>query len=109
MGGDHRRIYNYNNFPDQRLDYLVHLRQFATISLVILIAFQIPFLINFFMSLKNGKLAGNNPWNANTLEWVAPSPPPHGNFAELPNCYRGPYEYSVPDREKDFWPQNEPA
>ena len=33
----------------------------------------------------------------------------HGNFAELPNCYRGPYEYSHPDREEDYWPQNEPA
>ena len=45
----------------------------------------------------------------NTLEWTAESPPPHGNWAELPSCYRGPYEYNVPGREKDYWPQNEPA
>ena len=56
-----------------------------------------------------GKKAGNNPWNANTLAWVAPSPPPHGNFgSELPTVYRGPYEYGTPGRAKDFWPQNEP-
>jgi cytochrome c oxidase subunit 1 len=109
MGGDHRRIYNYENFPELTTPHLQHLRQFATVSLVILIAFQIPLLINFFVSLKRGKIAGNNPWNANTLEWQATSPPPHGNFAELPNCYRGPYEYSAPDRESDFWPQNEPV
>jgi cytochrome c oxidase subunit 1 len=107
MGGDHRRIYNYNNFPELANDRMNHLREFATISLLVLCAFQVIFIINFFWSLKNGKVAGNNPWNANTLEWQAPSPPPHGNFAEMPNCYRGPYEYSAPNREKDFWPQNE--
>jgi cytochrome c oxidase subunit 1 len=109
MQGDHRRIYNYDNFPELANDRMNHLREFATISLLILLAFQLIFIFNFFWSLKNGKKAGANPYNANTLEWVAPSPPPHGNFAELPNCYRGPYEYSHPDREQDFWPQNEPA
>jgi cytochrome c oxidase subunit I len=109
MGGDHRRIYNYDNFPELANNHLNHLREFATISLIVLIMFQFVFIVNFFWSLKAGKKASNNPWNANTLEWVAPSPPPHGNFAELPNCYRGPYEYSHPDREQDFWPQNEPA
>jgi cytochrome c oxidase subunit 1 len=55
-----------------------------------------------------GKPAGKNPWKANTLEWTADSPPPHGNWPELPNCYRGPYEYSVPGREEDYWPQDVP-
>ena len=109
MGGDHRRIYNYNHFPEQAIEQLANYRQFATVSLLVLLAFQLLFIINFFWSLKAGKKAGNNPWNSNTLDWQAPSPPPHGNFAELPNCYRGPYEYSAPDREQDFWPQNEPA
>jgi cytochrome c oxidase subunit 1 len=109
MGGDHRRIYNYNNFPELATERMNHLREFATVSLLVLLSFQLIFIINFFMSLKNGKKAGNNPWDANTLEWQAPSPPPHGNFAELPNCYRGPYEYSAPNRDKDYWPQNEPA
>ena len=44
-----------------------------------------------------------------TLEWVAaPSPPiGHGNFEEVPNVYRGAYDYSVPDAKKDYLPQNE--
>jgi len=42
------------------------------------------------------------------LEWTVPSPPPHGNFAELPTVYRGPYEYSVPGNKEDYWPQNMP-
>jgi cytochrome c oxidase subunit I+III len=37
-------------------------------------------LINFFSSLKNGRLAGRNPWNADTLEWSTESPPePYGS------------------------------
>jgi cytochrome c oxidase subunit 1 len=109
MRGDHRRIFNYSHFPELAGPDLAVLRQFATVSLLVLLVFQLPFFINFIMSLKNGKPAGNNPWRANTLEWQAPSPPPHGNFAELPNCYRGPYEYSAPNRDDDFWPQNEPG
>ncbi|NJL28041.1 MAG: cytochrome C oxidase subunit I [Thermoanaerobaculia bacterium] len=69
---------------------------------------QIPFIINFFMSLRKPKEADENPWHATTLEWAAPSPPPHGNFATVPVVYRGPYEYSVPGHDKDYQPQFEP-
>ena len=44
-----------------------------------------------------------------TLEWTAPSPPPHGNFTVAPVAYRGPYEYSLPGREKDYTMQTEPV
>jgi cytochrome c oxidase subunit 1 len=107
MGGDHRRIYNYSHFPD--LAHLADLRVVSTIGAIIMIAGQIPFLINLVVSLRRGAVAGPNPWRANTLEWQCPSPPPHGNFAQNPSVYRGPYEFSVPEREQDFWPQSEPA
>ena len=69
---------------------------------------QIPFIINLFYSIKNGKKAANdNPWEATTLEWQTPTPPPHGNFAHAPQAYRGPYEYSVPGAGKDFVAQFE--
>jgi cytochrome c oxidase subunit 1 len=67
---------------------------------------QIPFVINFFRSIWKGRKTGQNPWQATTLEWAAPSPPPHGNFAKVPVVHRGPYEYSVPDRPDDFLPQH---
>ena len=51
----------------------------------------------------------DNPWQATTLEWTAPSPPPHGNFTTPPVVYRGPYEYSLPGREKDYTMQTEPV
>ena len=63
--------------------------------------------MNFFYSLFAGKVASQNPWEANTLEWVAaPTPPPHGNFLEQPHVYRGPYEYSSPEVVEDWLPQN---
>src|SRR5216110_22504 len=70
---------------------------------------QIPFIINFFWSIKHGEKVNDNPWEATTLEWTAPSPPPHGNFVHTPVAYRGPYEYSLPGRERDFTMQNEPV
>ena len=70
---------------------------------------QIPFVINFFLSMKRGERAGKNPWDATTVEWDAPSPPPHGNFAVPPVVYRGPYEYSVPGSKTDFVPQTQPS
>jgi cytochrome c oxidase subunit 1 len=73
----------------------------------VLAVFQIPFIFNFFWSIKKGQKVGDNPWDATTLEWAAPSPPPHGNFAVAPKAYRGPYEYSVPGAAKDFTPQYE--
>jgi cytochrome c oxidase subunit 1 len=70
---------------------------------------QIPFIINFFWSIKKGrKAASDNPWGSTTLEWQTPTPPPHGNFPKAPVVHRGPYEYSVPGRPTDFTPQNEP-
>ena len=108
--GQHRRIYNYQHFPDLAGVEMQDLRVFATVSLIIMLAFQLVFFYNCFISWrKKEKDAGKNPWKANTLEWTAESPPPHGNWPELPTVYRGPYEYSVPGREEDYYPQNVPG
>ncbi len=108
--GQHRRVYSYENFPDLAQPQFQDLRVFATISLLVMLGFQLVFFYNCFISWrKKEKDAGRNPWRSNTLEWVAESPPPHGNFPELPHCYRGPYEYGTPGREEDYFPQNLPA
>jgi len=108
--GQHRRIYNFQNFPDLAGPAMQDMRVFATLSLVVMLLFQIVFIANFIVSLRRGEKADRNPWQANTLEWTTPSPPPHGNFGpKLPEVYRGPYEYSTPGMERDYWPQNEPA
>ena len=106
--GQHRRIYSYENFPELATQGFQDLRVVATVCTIIMLAMQVIFLVNFFHSLFKGKRAEKNPWKSNTLEWTVPSPPPHGNFAEFPTVYRGPYEYSVPGRDDDFWPQDAP-
>jgi cytochrome c oxidase subunit 1 len=106
--GQHRRIYDYTGFPELSLDWMQNFRILATVSLLVMLAFQLFFFLNVIISLRNGKKAGKNPWKSNTLEWTTESPPGHGNWAELPTCYRGPYEYAHPDREEDYWPQNLP-
>jgi cytochrome c oxidase subunit 1 len=79
---------------------------FITVCAFLLVVGQIPFVVNFFWCLFAGKKAENNPWEANTLEWSAPSPPPHGNFGAIPEVYRGPYEYSSPEVREDYLPQD---
>ena len=69
--------------------------------------FQIFFIFNFFWSIRHGKQVDDNPWKATTLEWQAPSPPPHGNFTTPPEAHRGPYEYSVPGAATDFTMQGQ--
>jgi heme/copper-type cytochrome/quinol oxidase subunit 1 len=85
--------------------HLQPMNVFITISAFCMMAVQLPFIINFLGSWIWGKKAENNPWEATTLEWLTTSPPPHENFLVLPEVVRGPYEYSVPDVERDWLPQ----
>jgi len=106
IGGQMRRIYNPTQYdflkPQQPIN------EFITIAAIVLLLGQIPFVINFFWSMFKGKIAERNPWQANTLEWSAPSPPPHGNFETPPRVYHGPYGYSQPAVGEDWLPQNRP-
>jgi cytochrome c oxidase subunit 1 len=82
------------------------INQFTTVSLMGLIAAQVPFFADYLWSMRRGRPAPVNPWQASTLEWTAPSPPPHGNWGPaLPAVERGPYEYSVPGARQDWLPQ----
>jgi cytochrome c oxidase subunit 1 len=107
MYGMQRRLASptdqWHNLPVQGWSMIIG------IAAAVLFVGQLPFLFNFFYSLRNGEVAGENPWSATTLEWSCPSPPPHGNFAKEPEVFRGPYEYSVPGHKTDYWPQDEAA
>jgi cytochrome c oxidase subunit 1 len=105
-GGFPRRLadpYHYETFA-----HMQPLNEFMTICALGMGAAQLIFAFNFVYSLFAGPVAGRNPWRANTLEWMAPSPPGHGNFDFQPVVYRGPYEYGSPEVDTDFYPQTQP-
>lgn len=107
LGGMHRRTqdpYKSYAYIESMLPLNLTMTKFA----IVLGFSQLIFLLNFFWSMFKGKKAEQNPWQSNTLEWcAAPTPTPHGNFGPvLPTVYRGPYEYSSPEVEEDWLPQN---
>ncbi len=112
MAGVHRRWYDGGGASLTELTYqlagpVLHWNKFMSYSAFLLGVFQLPFIFNFFWSMRYGTKVGRNPWDATTMEWDAPSPPPHGNFDKELTVYRGPYEYSVPGADADFSPQTQ--
>jgi cytochrome c oxidase subunit 1 len=107
LGGMNRRLYDGGAQYAHNAE-LLHWNVVIGMAAWTLALFQLPFIFNFFWSIKHGKAAERNPWDATTLEWTAPSPPGHGNFETVPVVYRGAYEYSVPGAPKDFIAQTEP-
>jgi cytochrome c oxidase subunit I+III len=74
IGGMPRRIYTYSAGLG-----LGPLNMIVTIGAFVLGIGILLSIINFFSSLKNGRIAGRNPWNADSLEWDLDSPPaPYG-------------------------------
>ncbi len=107
LAGVSRRLYD-GGAQYSHAQGVLHWNLFMSVSAFGLLIAQIPFIINLFVSIKKGVKVGSNPWDATTLEWVAaPSPPvAHGNFPELPVVTRGPYEYSPPESDEGYLPQN---
>jgi cytochrome c oxidase subunit I len=110
LGGVNRRLWDGGQqyVHAQELSRLNIPMSYAAWTLAL---FQIFFIVNVFGSLKFGRRAALNPWEATTLEWTATTSPPlaHGNFATVPRVYRDAYQYSVPDAAADFTAQNDPV
>jgi cytochrome c oxidase subunit 1 len=106
-GGMMRRIYDPTQY--NFLKPLQPMNIFVSHSAFALGTVQLLFIVNFVWSMFAGKKAVANPWHANSLEWVAPSPPGHGNFDKIPTVYRGPYEFSSPESKEDYLPQDVPS
>ncbi|MDP6533396.1 MAG: cbb3-type cytochrome c oxidase subunit I [Candidatus Marinimicrobia bacterium] len=108
LAGISRRLWDGGAIYSHAADTL-WLNEVMSVSAWLLGLIQFVFIVNFFYSMKKGEKAGRNPWDATTLEWVAPSPPiAHGNFESDIEVHRSAYEYSVPGRKRDFTPQTEP-
>lgn len=98
-----RRIADYSNYLS--FSDLQPMNAFISMCAFGLGLAQIPFVINFIGSWFVGKRAPRNPWEATTLEWETASPPPYGNFEQIPTVYHGPYEYASPLVSEDYLPQ----
>src|SRR6266436_5593806 len=79
MLGMPRRIYTYP--ADRGWDFWNLL---ATLGVPFQVAAVLIFLVNVVISLRRGERAGNDPWDAWTLEWTTASPPPPYNFETVP-------------------------
>ncbi|WJS96345.1 cbb3-type cytochrome c oxidase subunit I [Flavobacterium johnsoniae] len=107
LAGLPRRYYTNTNFP--LFDDLQNVNVLITTFALVGGAFQLVFLYNFFSSIFYGKKAIQNPWKSTTLEWTTPVEHIHGNWpGEIPHVYRWPYDYSNPNHDVDFVPQNVP-
>ena len=107
LAGVPRRYYQFTLLED--FNVWMDVNKLITVSAIVGGAAQLLFIYNFFYSIFKGKKATANPWQANSLEWSTPVERIHGNWpGEIPTVYRGPYEYSRPDREEDFFPQYVP-
>ncbi|MBI3209728.1 MAG: cbb3-type cytochrome c oxidase subunit I [Candidatus Solibacter usitatus] len=96
--GNPRRYSDFGQF--EFLKDVQGLHKFITHAAFLTAAVQLLFIFNLIWSLYRGKKAGDNPWNATTLEWLPPSHQPH-------IVVRGAYDYSVPGARRDFLMQNE--
>jgi cytochrome c oxidase subunit 1 len=74
-----RRIYTYEPGRGWEIWNLI-----CTVGVLFQIAAIVVFISNLLRSLRKGKPAGNDPWDAWTLEWSTNSPPPEYNFARIP-------------------------
>ncbi len=74
-----RRIYTY----DADRGWAIW-NQLTTIGALIQVPSFAIFVVNVIWSLRRGRPAGDDPWNAWTLEWSTSSPPPSYNFEQIP-------------------------
>ncbi|WP_208646793.1 cytochrome c oxidase subunit I [Pedobacter jejuensis] len=107
LDGVPRRYYAFTEFEFMKKWLTVNV--FVTWAAIMAALAQVAFLFNFFYSIFKGKVAPQNPWESNTLEWTAPVEHLHGNWpGEIPTVYRWPYDYSKPGHDVDFIPQTVP-
>lgn len=108
--------FNFTFFPQFILGYLGMPRRYhsypsefqvlnvmSTLGTTILFVGYVMPLFYMIWSLRYGKKAPNNPWNATGLEWQVSSPPLTNNFTSTPTVTQSPYNYSAEDGE--FTPQ----
>ena len=86
LNGMPRRVAEYD--PQFTL-----INQLSSVGALIMALSTLPFIWNVIYSSFNGKVAGDNPWNALTPEWLTTSPPPVENWEGEAPLVTKPYGY----------------
>jgi cytochrome c oxidase subunit 1 len=102
-------VRRYAQFVDDYLQPVLGVHKFITVAALLTGAAQLIFLYNLIHSHFWGKAAPENPWQATSLEWSIPSPPPFDNFGgKHPVVYHDPYQYGVKGSMGDYIMQDSP-
>jgi cytochrome c oxidase subunit 1 len=89
-------ILGAQGMPRRYFDYVpefTSLHRLSTYGSWVMATGFICMAISLFSAFRRGRIAGNNPWGALSLEWTTTSPPPVENFAETPIITHGPHDY----------------
>jgi cytochrome c oxidase subunit I len=99
MLGMPRRVFTYPALPGWEAMNMI-----STIGAFVLAFAVLTLMINIAVSLRSGKTAGDNPWDAWTLEWATTSPPPPENFTRVPPIRgrRPLWDLAHPDRTDEM-------
>jgi cytochrome c oxidase subunit I len=99
MLGMPRRVFTYPPLPGWEAMNMI-----STIGAFVLAIAVLVLIFNIAISLRSGKIAGNNPWDAWTLEWATTSPPPPENFTRVPPIRgrRPLWDLAHPDRTDEM-------
>ena len=99
MLGMPRRVFTYPALPGWEAMNMI-----STIGAFVLAFAVLTLMINIAISLRSGKIAGDNPWDAWTLEWATTSPPPPENFTRVPPIRgrRPLWDLAHPDRTDEM-------
>jgi cytochrome c oxidase subunit I len=96
-------VRRYQAFVDEYLQPLIPVHKFITVAAIVTGVAQFIFLYNLIHSRFWGKPAPDNPWEATSLEWSTPTPPPFDNFGgKHPVVYHDPYQYGVQSSTGDY-------
>ena len=102
LNGMPRRVAEYD--PQFTL-----VNQISSLGALLMAISTIPFLVNIFYSAFKGEVAGDNPWEALTPEWLTSSPPPVENWKGEAPLVTNPYGYGTQQIQSDPQPKIKPT
>ena len=82
LWGMPRRIYTYADGMGWNFWNMVE-----TVGAFVIALGTLVFMVNLFLTLRRPANAGDDPWDARTVEWMTTSPPPHYNFETIPTIH----------------------